>query len=631
MTDALNHADAAVAAANTGNESSAQARTPAQVTITVEAVIYIALAVLALVLRLADLDVAALNNTEAHEALTALHLVRPDVPGEAPLSTSPLMFVGNSLVMMIFGGSELTARLATALAGAALVLLPALWRHELGRLTAVLTAGFLLFSPTMLTTSRTMSPIVWSTVLVVVGVWLVWQFVQQRTPIYAVGATVAAAGVLLLAEPAGFVWLLILGGGWLVTVQLSSDDAPEDQPGPRLSAALADWPWRDALMNAVIVVLLVATGFFLYPRGLAQVGELVGSGLEGLFGRPAGYPFAFPLLATLLYEPVLWVLGALGVYYALRESRFRGRFFAGWVAAGLLAAVLYAGAEPGHALWLVIPLAVLAADVVARLFEPVIDAYWEVPDWAVAVLAVGGAALLAIAAVNFLRIARSLAVSTESIPPQIDPLRALLAGMSLLLLVILFFLGGSLWGARAALNGLVLGVALFLGVSGASSAWRVAVDQVDDPRELWHVSPVNSHLGLLRKTVIDASLRETGTPNRLAFVVQAPDDGALAWQLRDYADLEYVPAVGRLTAAPVIIAPVSFQPELLGARYVGQDFIVTRSWDLGELRWADLPIWLMFREAQRPVQVEERVIVWLRDDVYGLPPAEPETGEEIVP
>jgi len=269
--------------------------------------------------------------------------------------------------------------------------------------------------------------------------------------------------------------------------------------------------------------------------------------------------------------------------------------------------------------------------VVTRLLEPVRDAYWDVPDWAVAALAFGVAALLAIAAVNFLWVARSLAAMTEALPAQVDPLRALLAGMSLLLLVILFFLGGSLWGARAALNGLMLGVALFLGVYSVSSAWRVAADQVDDPRELWHVSPVNGHLGLLRETVIDASLRDTGTPNRLAFIAQVPDDGAVAWQLRDYADLVYVPSVGSRTTAPAIIAPESFQPELLGARYVGQDFIVTRTWDLQDLRWADLPVWLMFRQAQRPAQVEERVIVWLRDDVYGLPPAEPETGEENTP
>lgn len=626
MTDALNQAGAVEPAG-----AASHVRTPTQVTITVEAVIYIALAVLALVLRLAELDMAALSNGEAREALAAWHLVRPDVPGNVPLSTSPLMFVGNSLVMMLFGASELTARLTTALAGVALVLLPALWRRELGRLPALLTAGFLLFSPTALTTARTMSPALWSTVLAVVGVWMVRRFMQTRISFYAVGATVAAAAVLLLTDPAGFVLLLILGGAWLVTLQLSGEDAPDDHPGPRLSAALADWPWRDALLTAGAVVLLAATVFFVYPRGLAQVGELLGSGLEGVFRRPVGYPFAFPLLTTLLYDPLLWVLGAIGMTYALRENRSDRRFLVGWVAAGLLAAVIYVGAGPDHALWLVIPLAILAADAVTRLLEPVIDAYWDVPEWAVPVLAVGCAALLAISAVNFLWVARSLTTATEMVQPQVDPLRALLAGMSLLLLVILFFLGGSLWGARAALNGLLLGVTLSLSVFGASSAWRVAVDQVDDPRELWHVSPVSSHLGLLRDTVIDASLRDTGTPNRLAFIAQVPDDGALAWQLRDYADLEYVPSIGRLTTAPIIIAPASFQPELLGARYVGQDFVVTRTWDLSHLRWADLPIWLMFREAQYPAQVETRVVVWLRDDIYGLPPAEPETGEETAP
>ncbi len=619
MTNAVEHSEVAVPFL---------ARVPVRVTVSVEAAIYVALGVVAMVMRLAELDTIPLNNAEAREALAAWHVVRLDAPGSAPLATSPLMFALNSLLMTFFGGTELTARLMTALDGTALALLPALWRRVMGRAPALAAAVFLIFSPSALTTARTMSPAVWSMVLAVIGLWLIWRFVEGRNPAYAVGATVAGAGVLLLADPAGFVLLAILGVAWLVAVRLSADDAPEDQPAPVLRAALAEWPWRDAALAAGLAVLLVGTLVFLYPRGLAQVGALLERGVEGLLRRPEGHPFAFPLLAALLYEPALWLLGAIGVNHAWREDRFWGRFLVGWLLGGLLASLVYPGAGPDQALWLVIPLAALAGDGVARALEPVRDSYWTVPSWAIPTLALGMVALLAMIMVNFLRVARALLLTTG---PQFDLLRALLLGMALLLLVILFFLAGSLWGARAAMNGLVVALALFLGVYDASCAWRLAVTHIDDPRELWHVAPVSRHLGLLRDTLIDASARDTGTPDRMAFVAQVPDDGALAWQMRDYADLEYVPAIGRRTAAPVIVAPDSFQPEALGARYVGQDFAVTHTWNLGDLRWEDLPVWIIFGEAQAPPQVGERAVVWLRDDIYGLPPAEPESGEESTP
>ncbi len=606
---------------------------PVRVTVSLEATLYLALAALGLALRLAELDSIPLSDAEAREALAAWRFVQPGAPGSDLLSGSPLSFALNSLLFTLFGASELTARLMTALAGTGLALLPVLWRREMGRVAALASAVLLTFSPTALTAARTMSPAVWSVVLAVVGVWSAWRFYQARQPAYAVAATALAAATALLADPAGFVLLAILIAAWQVAMWLSVDEEPGRHPAPQLRALLGEWPLRLALLTAGAVVLLVSTLFLLYPRGLAQVGELLERGLAGFFSRPDGHPFAFPLLTTLVYEPVLWVFGALGVTYALNAGRLWRRFLVGWVFGGLLAALLYAGAGPAYALWLVMPLAALAGDAVARLLQKVSDPYWTVPEWAVPLLGLSVAALLAVATVNLVWVARPLMAMSQSATVDIQPLRLLLVGMALLLLVILFFLGGSLWGARAAWNGIGLGFVLFLGVYGASSAWGVAVERVDDPRELWHVAPVSRHLGLLRETLAEASYRQTGTPDGMPFVASVPDDGAVAWQLRDYGGLEYVQVVDRRAAEPAIVAPASFQPEALGARYVGQDFVVTRAWALENLSWAEAPIWVLYREANTSPEAGERVVVWLRDDVYGLPPGgEAEApGEETLP
>jgi len=602
-------------------------RAPLRLAVTVEVILYLAIGALALVTRLAGLGAIALSNAEAREALAAWHAVYSPAPGVAPLASSPLQFLLNSAVMTLLGGSELTARLATALGGVALVLLPVLFRPVLGRVAALATSALLLISTAALAGARTMSPAVWSLLLAGIGLWLIWRFVEGGRPAEATLAAVLFAAVALLADPAGFVLLAILLAAWGVAVQLSADEAPADQPAPRLRAVLAKWPWRDSLLAVGATVALVGTAFFLYPGGLAQVGELLERGIGGLLARPEGQPFAFPLLAALLYEPVVWLLGALGVAQTPAEGDFTGRFLVGWLVGGLAAALLYTGAGPAYALWLVVPLAALGGRALARTLAPAREAYWQAPPWALAALASGLLALLFVASTNLIFVARALAGSAMVAEASVPPLRLMLAGMAALLLVILYFLGGSLWGPRMARRALVLSLAAFLAVYGLSCAWRVAVTHAGDPRELWHVRPVDPELTLLRQTLVEVSERQTGRPDEIAIVAAVADDDAVAWQMRDFRYTTYTPVVDRREAGPVIVAPAAFRPEMLGARYVGQDFVVTRAWDMGQLRLEDVLVWLMYGDAQLPGRIDQQVVVWVREDVYGLPPA-PEAGSE---
>lgn len=602
-------------------------RAPFRLTVTRETILYVIIGMLALLVRLAELDTIPLGNAEAYEALAAWHFVSPTAPGTAPVASSPVLFMLNSLFMALMGGTELAARLATALGGTALVLLPALWRRELGRVAALLTTLLLSISTAELVAARTMSPVVWAMIAVGVGLALFVRYGRTGNQSLAVGSAVMMVATVLLADPAGIAILIALGIAWLVVNRLSVDDAPEVHPAPRLRMLLATWPWRDSLAYGVGAVLTVGSVFMFFPGGLTHVGELLGRGLAGFVVRPVGQPFAFPLLVSLVYEPALWLLGILGIRYALREGDLVDRFLVGAVAGGLIMAVVYAGAGPAHALWLVVPLAAISGRTLARVLAPVRDALWQVPNWAVSLLAAGFLALLFVSATNFVWVARALLGAGPGVAPAIQPLRLVLAGMSLLLLGILFFLGASLWGTRAAWRSLTLAFAVFFAFYGASSAWRVAETHVDDPHELWHVAPVDRELAFLREAISEASLRETGGPFQLAFVANGPDDGAVAWQLRDYGNLRYVPAIDQREAAPVIVAPETFDPDTLGARYVGREMIVHRTWDLGSLRWEDLPAWLMYGEAQSRPVVSERVVLWVREDVYGLPPA----GDEVVP
>lgn len=115
--------------------------------------IYIIIAGLALFVRLFALGVPPLNSDEARQALAAHHFSQGT---EFTFAGSPLLFFANTLVFALFTASDFTARLAPAMAGTVLVLLPLLFRRDLGRTGAIVSSALLAFSPSLIFFSRTL-------------------------------------------------------------------------------------------------------------------------------------------------------------------------------------------------------------------------------------------------------------------------------------------------------------------------------------------------------------------------------------------------------------------------------------------------------------------------------------------
>src|SRR5260221_6949017 len=118
-----------------------------------------------------------------------------------------------------------------------------------------------------------------------------------------------------MAEPAGFITGLGLLAG--IIFASAARDVPEDRYRRAIGETLQSWPWLRALLIAGAVIGLVATVFLLYPRGLSTIGEVLNQAVRGIVTRPAGNPFAFPLLTSPLYEPVLWIVGVSSAHWVL--------------------------------------------------------------------------------------------------------------------------------------------------------------------------------------------------------------------------------------------------------------------------------------------------------------------------
>ncbi len=599
-----------------------------QPALSLEAICYIAIVLFAAIIRLPELDLIPLKQAEAREALAAWHAINPNAVGEPPASLQPLGFSVNALLMSFGGAQNAIARIGTLMAGMAVVFMPLAFRRWLGAAQTVILMALLAISPALLIASRSMSGTVWALFTALLTAWAFARFAETRRERYAIVGAGAAALTALGAEPAGGLMLLMLSVGALFALWTLSDGEGELQAAWRQVREALPLPKMG--IAAALALLGGSTALFTLPSGLAHVGATLEAGLRGILVGTADAPFIFPLLSSLVYEPIFWLFGLAGVYFVLTANaeetpfaeQFIGRALIGWLIAAVVASLVYAGGVADHALWLTLPLAGLSTFAIVRALAPVQDRYWHVPTWAPYLHAVLLVATLLIAGVNLIHVGRvTLSLMPELFPSlqQQDLMRALMIFLALALSVITFFLVGSIWGARAAWHGTGIGLLMLLGIYSFNAGWQAAVSKFDDPRELWHVNPSSRNLNLLVETLETASLRATGKPTMAEIVVEraaVENNAPLRWALQRFPNHRLVDVLSSAVNAPIAIG-VAPEP-ILGADYVGQRLATQSSWFLSTLQYWDIIAWLYDRQTRLAPQFDKRVIVWVRADIYGV-------------
>lgn len=598
-----------------------------RVVISAEVIIYLALLALAIVLRTAELDTVPMMPTELPQALAAWRAVSPMASGEAVVPPSALLFALQSISFTLMGGSEVAARLLTALAGAAVVVSPVLFRGALGSGRALVLSLLLLCSPVLLAASRFSSPAVWSLLVALVGMWGVWRWSQSRQPSYGILAAAMGFALVFLTEPGGPILavILALAGVAARTLQPTGGDFEFDEDSPETPDIGRSFPWTIGAAVGGLLVIAVATGFMLYPAGLSAVGETLAGAVRG-FTQPSGTPL-LPFVASVFYEPFMWALGIAAVVVFARRGdlSFADRFLVAWVCLGLVASLLFAGGNAAHALWTTVPLTIIVSRLVTEMLS--VDTRpsdWSVPYWARGIIALVTVGLMAIFTMALQSTARAIADSFDGtlagVNVQITSVILLI--IPVLFLVVIYFTAVSLWNARAALRGIGLGVLVFALISSLGSGWVASVTDGSDPLEPFHLQATGSDVFLLRSTLFDIADRQTNGFSTLPITVQASQTGAVAWAVRDFADAEFVSDMSEARGDAIFIT-TSTDVIDLGGSYVGQDFVVERSWSLQSLSVVDLLAWWTQGRTSaftRDSIFTETASLWLRQDVYnGLP------------
>ena len=232
-----------------------------------EVAVWVGLIAVAFGLRMYDLGSRPFHHDESQDAYFSWVFRDTGDYSYNPLLHGPLRFYLTGLSYLIFGDSDVTARLAPAVMGTLAVGLPYLLRHQLGRVAAFSAAVILAFGPTYLYFSRFAREDIYLAAITLAIFVTAFRFLRRPRALtlsllgalFAVAYATKESGIVMV----GFFGIFFLGA---IAVQgvVSRRRGGRFADGEVLRALLTvGWPaWTYAIATLVLVYALLFTVFF---------------------------------------------------------------------------------------------------------------------------------------------------------------------------------------------------------------------------------------------------------------------------------------------------------------------------------------------------------------------------------
>lgn len=566
-----------------------------------EHVIYCLLFVLALFLRLFNLGDIPLNQPEASLAYRAFDISRGlgvDVAGQ------PAYVLLTGLLFMVFGSSDLLARLLPAIAGSTLVWLPYFYRHRLGRVAAILAAFGLALDPGLVSISRQAgSPMLALTfTLFSITAWM------SGAPVWAG----ALGGLSLLSGPSAVFGWVVFGLTMALLTLLT---------GKKYQIAQKDQ--RTALWAGLIVLILVGTGFMRYPGGITGVGQAVIAFIQG-FGRLNGVSIMQVPLALLVYQPLPLLFAVIAFLLPLDahgSSILKIEYYL-LTAIGLL--LLYPSRQIDGLIWAVVPLWGLAGMALAHLLpeneKQTNSVMWSQAAVTIILFALFWIQISAITSVTHGDLRQAVQLLFTFNFDQFNLLdlntKNYIMRMAVLflvpfLLILTTLMMGMGWSFREAKRGLIIGGVCSLLLYTFSVSRAAGQNRDAQVNELWRMGVAAGTADQMLSIVGDLSEWNTGQRQEID-VVYLVDSDWLHWYLRHFPQARYKGQLNTGELPSVVITTLDDQPASLMRAYRGQSFSLSQ-YPLWNTIPPNFPSWLVFREAPF---ASEQAIIWARLDLF---------------
>lgn len=569
--------------------------------ITVEQILYFIIILVALGIRILNIGEIPLSDFEAERVLQAFHVSRGESTNFSPGPAFPLLTGG---IFFLLSDNNAYARILPILAGCCLVLFPYFIRSLIGRKAAIIMAIGLALDPALVAFSR-----IAGTEFLAVGFGVMMLgLAYNRRPILAG----IFGGLMILSGPSAIQGLLGFVFVWIVGDALSRRNvlAPViwKVPGDNQQKAL-----RSGLFAAGIVILILGTLFFIFPKGLGSLTSILPAYLAG-WTTVSGISTSRLLASLAFYNTIAIIFGVLAIVQGWQRGHAVSQWLSLWVGVFFLLVIIYPARDIFSLAWLLVPLWGLAAIEIAR--------YFRIQD-AELLPALGQALLILILlALGWLNLT---GLSMSRGDTQAYQLRWAVIGGTVLLGGVTTILIGLGWSKKTAQQGLVWGLLLGLGFYSISSMWGLSQLRPTGEQELFAPIPISKNEGDLQTTLGDLSEWKTGSRDTLDIVLttSAP---TLRWEMRNWSNARFLNSVP-IGELPSIIINQEDQPEPnLSIGYRGQGFAWSIYPDWQGALPENWPSWLVFRDAPQTVK---NIILWARGDLFpGGVIGEP--GEPIV-
>jgi 4-amino-4-deoxy-L-arabinose transferase-like glycosyltransferase len=567
-----------------------------------ELIILAAVLLVAGLARFVHLHAWPLTDSEAEHALTAavntqngsdFWMIDFDMGTQSPLynlMTRPFF--------QIFGASDLTARLAPALAGfLLLVVFLILYREDRAGLRLIWL--FLLsFSPILLTSSRTANGAIFAAAsLFPIFIILTWKDIRSASSPYLMMALVT--GIALSSGSAVFKAATTIAFAFLIAFMIQRD---------RFHEILQKVSWtelRKVFWLIPVVALLVLSGFGSSLEGIRGFARALEEWLLG-WVRPSGFSFLELSVFLFTSDPLIVFFGIFGSVRLWQKRDYPGWLVSLWAISAWVLLLFYPGRAPFDLIWVILPLSYLAAHGVLELFEAVGDLRSNLEligllGLLITFIASGALSLVAYGSGNVLTV-------NPNNPNLVLFLFLALAVMGLSVLV--FFGVGWSWSVVIHATGIL---ALILSIAqGISTFWRLNFSR-DGHRvgDLWWQTVPAEGLPLLVQSLEHTAMAHSGQRDMLPIDLQDEASASMAWALRDFELVKGDTAFG-VEAPPVILAQEDAASAFLPADYIGQSLGIReiRAWDTALP--PELLKWWIGREV--PVTIEPWIL-WVRADI----------------
>lgn len=577
--------------------------------VTLEVLLYVVIGIVALSLRVVNLDARPLASGEAQTAAAAWEFLNGKPVGEY---VSPLLFTLDWIAFFLFGAFDLTARFLPAVLGATLVLLPLLLRKVLGKTGAIAAALLIAFSPTLVFFGRTLSGADLSVGGALAALIFFWNYSESGKVRHLYAAAVLAA-LSLTTDAAAFTVLVIGAGYFAVILLVARRGAAETELAKVKDEVTA---LQNPLVRAVLffaaTYILSATTFLLNRDGLGVAFNLLGDWLDGfsLIGN-----FSSPLNWLLVYEPLPLIFGVAAVVLVLTARREEARsvgllWVFALIALGSLVWYSLAGNKaPSVVVTVGMPLMLLAGWFVGNLLERARSDIAATGGWSslrageipVFVMLMVLAALVYLQVVTFLQQTR--------FSPALDELYKLfnvnaaegslvaaaitLTVISLLLLGVLIGLSLLLVGAARTTTLLAFAILVLLALGTVRATWLLNFSEDEPVRELLAPVQTPQQIRDLVRDIEFYSEARKGDPHVMQ-VGADPELGAAArWYLRVFPNLTWTQNIDSLRNAGAIVTPSESPPP---GNWMGQRYRVSVDWEPSSLGGIELWKWFVFRE-----------------------------------